>query len=87
MFGGGLTCVHLIHAVEEVVWRAGDAVAAHAQTAVRALVSGVVRPAARETRRTPVTMESLGTGLRDFIVLILVFWVELFRKQSCKYLF
>lgn len=41
----GLTCVHLIHAVEEVIWSARDAVAAHTQAAVSALVPGVVRPA------------------------------------------
>ena len=56
-WGGSLTCVHLIHAVEEVVWRAGDAVTAHAQAAVRALVPGVVGPAVRETWRTPFTVE------------------------------
>lgn len=40
-----LTCVHLVDAVEEVVWSAGDAVAAHAQAAVGALIPGVVGPA------------------------------------------
>lgn len=40
-----LTCVHLIHTVEEVIWSARDAVAAHTQAAVRALVPGVVGPA------------------------------------------
>lgn len=44
-FVRGLTCVHLIHAVEEVIWSAGDAVAAHTQAAVCALIPGVVGPA------------------------------------------
>lgn len=37
-----LTCLHLIYAVQEVVWSARDAVAAHAQAAVCALISGVI---------------------------------------------
>lgn len=42
------TCLHLVHAVEEVVWGARDAVTAHAQATVCALVSGVIRPTAQE---------------------------------------
>lgn len=44
-FASSLTCVHLIHAVEEVIWSARDAVAAHTQAAVCALIPGVVGPA------------------------------------------
>lgn len=44
-FVSRLTCVHLIHAVEEVIWSARDAVAAHTQAAVCALIPGVVGPA------------------------------------------
>lgn len=40
-----LTCVHLVHTVEEVIWSARDAVAAHTQAAVCALIPGVVGPA------------------------------------------
>ena len=40
-----LTCVHLINTVEEVVRSARDTVAAHAQPAVCAFISGVVGPA------------------------------------------
>lgn len=43
------TCLHLVHTVEEVVWSAGDAVTAHAQATVRALVSGVICPTAQKT--------------------------------------
>lgn len=39
-----LTCVHLIHTVQEVIWSARNAVTAHAQAAVCALVPGVVGP-------------------------------------------
>lgn len=45
VFGLSLTCVHLVHAVEEVIWSARDAVAAHTQAAVGALIPGVVGPA------------------------------------------
>lgn len=49
----GLTCVHLIHTVQEVVRSARDAVTAHAQAAVCALVSGVVGATAnRSTKRS-----------------------------------
>lgn len=44
-FVSSLTCVHLIHTVEEVVWSARDAVAAHTQAAVCALIPGVIGPA------------------------------------------
>lgn len=40
-----LTCIHLIHTVKEVIWSARDAVAAHTQAAVCALIPGVVGPA------------------------------------------
>lgn len=46
-----LTCIHLIHTVEEVIWSARDAVAAHTQAAVRALIPGVVGPAEKQDSR------------------------------------
>lgn len=45
-----LTRVHLVHAVEEIIWSARDAVAAHTQATVCALVPGVVGPAVKEEK-------------------------------------
>lgn len=45
-----LTCVHFIDAVEKVIGSAGNAVAAHTQAAVGALIPGVVGPAGVETK-------------------------------------
>lgn len=48
----GLTCVHLIHTVQEVIWSARNTVAAHTQAAVCALISGVVSPANYKSRKS-----------------------------------
>lgn len=40
-----LTCVHFIDTVEEVVWCARDAVAAHTQATICTFIPGVVGPA------------------------------------------
>lgn len=53
-----LTCLHLIHTVEEVIWSAGDAITAHTQAAVCAFITGVVGPTADTQGKGTVTFST-----------------------------
>lgn len=72
------TCVHLLHAVQEVLRSGGDAVAAQSQPAVCALLPRVIRPAAHtHTQAFNVnshTHRAIWTKSNSFVTLIWVLW-------------
>lgn len=63
LHGGKHTCLHLFHTVEEVVRGAGDTVTADAQSAVCALIPGVV--GATTERHTNVFKEDSKDGMAN----------------------
>lgn len=58
-----LACVHFIHAVQEVVRGPRDAVAAHAEAAVCALISRVIGATVKivKTQQDPINLAKVNT--------------------------
>lgn len=81
-FAPSLTCVHLIHTVKEVIWSAGNTVAAHTQAAVCALIPGVVGPA--ETYEDIWVINSAQSAINILISVRLKGIKSFFCKQSLR---
>lgn len=68
-----VTCVHLLHVVQEVLRSGGNTVASQSESTVRALLSGVIRPTAHTHTHTVFntghTLGDVGEGEEDTCLL------------------